>query len=217
MESSLLPDLVKKLTARLSEPLPGLETQLRMTSNVRIRELMNFNTPEGATPSSVLLLLYPGEEEISTVFIRRPEYDGIHSGQISLPGGKAEDYDDSPEQTAIREAHEEIGVDPAEVMVIGKLTDLYIPPSNFLVSPFVGYSTSRPVFKIDPVEVERTLEIRLSELLSQENIKEERFVVRDLFEITAPAYVIRENVIWGATAMIIAEFCEVLRQSLGNR
>jgi hypothetical protein len=79
-------------------------------------------------------------------------HDGIHSGQISLPGGKAEKTDPGPAFTALREAREEIGIDPEKVTIIGRLTDLYIPPSNYVVSPFIGYLAARPVFTIEPAK-----------------------------------------------------------------
>ena len=209
-------DLVTSLQARLQEPLPGLDAQLRMTSSIRLREMMNFSTPGNATPSSVLLLLYPDGNEPMTVFMQRPEYDGVHSGQISLPGGKAEATDPDPEYTALREAHEEIGIRPGTVRILGKLTDLYIPPSNFIVSPYIGWCPERPSFTIDPSEVSKIVEVRIADLLSEKNIREERFRVRNDFVITAPAYVINGEIIWGATAMMVAEFCEVVR-SLAER
>jgi 8-oxo-dGTP pyrophosphatase MutT (NUDIX family) len=205
-------ELIVKLEARLKNPLPGLPAQLKMTSNVRIRELMSFSTPEFAIPSSILLLLYPREEEAYTVFMQRPQYDGIHSGQISFPGGKAEEGDTDPSHTALREAWEEVGIEPRSVSLLGRLTDLYIPPSNFIVSPFVGYYPSSPVFITDPVEVERILEVKVSDLLLETNVKEVHILVREGFELDVPAFVIGGEVIWGATAMIVAEFCEILRQ-----
>lgn len=212
LDSLQFPGLIGLLAERLKKPLPGIEAQLRMSSSIRVREMMNFLTPESATPSSVLILVYPANREILTVFIQRPEYDGIHSGQISLPGGKAETADPDAAFTALREAREEIGIDIEKVNVIGKLTDLYIPPSNYLVSPFVAYSLERPVFTIEPMEVKKIVEVRIADLVADQNIREERFRIRDTFEITAPAYVVNGEIIWGATAMMIAEFCTILKE-----
>ncbi len=214
LESVPFTDFVNVLRLRLQRPLPGLDTQLKMTSNARIRELMDFGSPENAVPSSVLLLLYPAGGEIFTVFMQRPEYDGVHSGQISLPGGKSEDGDLDPAATALREAREEIGVDPARVELIGKLTDLYIPPSNYLVSPFVGFTDFRPEFITDPVEVSRIVEVKVRELMDPLNIKELNIRVRKDFELTAPAYTPGGEIIWGATAMMVSEFCTVAREAL---
>ena len=214
LESIPFNDFVNVLRSRLRRPLPGLDMQLRMTSNARIRELMDFGSPENAVPSSVLLLLYPADGDIFTVFMQRPEYDGVHSGQISLPGGKSEVGDSDPAATALREAREEIGIDPARVELIGKLTDLYIPPSNFMVSPFVGFTDGRPEFVTDPVEVSRIVEVRVKELMDPSNIKQVTIRVRKDFELTAPAYTPGGEVIWGATAMMVSEFCAVARDAV---
>jgi len=194
----------------LRNPLPGLEAQLKMTSMSRMRELMNFTIREDAQPSGVLILFYPVGNKIYTVFILRPTYEGVHSGQVSLPGGKQEPGDLDITETALREASEEIGVDSKEVQIIGKLTDLYIPPSNFLVTPVVGYSLSRPTFRIDPFEVEKIIEAELSLLLYNPTIEQLKITVRDGMEIEAPAYIMDGNIIWGATAMIISELREIV-------
>jgi 8-oxo-dGTP pyrophosphatase MutT (NUDIX family) len=176
----------------------------------RMRELMNFTIREDAQPSGVLILFYPVGNKIYTVFILRPTYEGVHSGQVSLPGGKQEPGDLDITETALREASEEIGVDSKEVQIIGKLTDLYIPPSNFLVTPVVGYSLSRPTFRIDPFEVEKIIEAELSLLLYNPTIEQLKITVRDGMEIEAPAYIMDGNIIWGATAMIISELREIV-------
>jgi 8-oxo-dGTP pyrophosphatase MutT (NUDIX family) len=198
------------LREKLCKPLPGLEAQLRMTSLPRMRELMNFTIREDAQPSGVLILFYPVDSKIYTVFILRPTYDGVHSGQVSLPGGKREAADQDITETALREAAEEIGVDAADVVIIGKLTDLYIPPSNFLVTPVVGYTFSRPSFRIDPFEVEKIIEADISLLLDNPTIKQLKITVRDGMEIETPAFIMDGNIIWGATAMIISELREIV-------
>jgi 8-oxo-dGTP pyrophosphatase MutT (NUDIX family) len=202
---------IRLLSDRLKGPLPGQEAQLKMSSNIRLRELMNFSTPEEAVPSSVLALLYPVDGKPWMVFIQRPTYEGVHSGQIAFPGGKAEPGDQGPAGTALRESYEEVGVDPAQVHLLGRLTDLYIPPSNFIVSPFVGYCRERPSFVTDPSEVERIVEVPFRMILSDKCIEVKKFVVRNDLEIEAPAFVVMGNVIWGATAMILSELRELLR------
>jgi 8-oxo-dGTP pyrophosphatase MutT (NUDIX family) len=112
-------EFVFLLEKRLHKPLPGRSSQLKMSSLTRTRELMNLPTPEDATQSSVLILLYPRDERIQLVLMLRPEYPGVHSGQISLPGGKFEETDESLIYTALREAKEEIGIDPFQVQIIG--------------------------------------------------------------------------------------------------
>lgn len=203
-------NFIDSLQERLRNTLPGLEAQLKMTSMSRVRELMNFTVRGDAQPSGVLILFYPYMEKIYTVFILRPTYEGVHSGQVSLPGGKKEPGDNDITETALREASEEIGVDSKDVRIIGKLTDLYIPPSNFLVTPVVGYSLSRPSFRIDPFEVEKIIEADISLLLFEPIIEQMKITVRDGMEIEAPAYIMNGNIIWGATAMIISELREIV-------
>jgi 8-oxo-dGTP pyrophosphatase MutT (NUDIX family) len=146
----------------------------------------------------------------------RPEYPGVHSGQISLPGGKFEDSDDSLVFTALREAREEIGINPVKVQIIGQLTEMYIPPSNFMVTPIVGYQTSPPRFRADPKEVARIIEVNLVDLLEKRNIRNKNIRLRTGISIKAPVYFIDGNVIWGATAMILSEFREIVLEIQGQ-
>ena len=205
-------EFISKLRDELSLPLPGLQVQLRMTSNRRLREMMAARQSGEAIKSSVLILLYPGREDSLPTFVvtLRPTYEGIHSGQISLPGGRFEVSDENLMQTALRETSEEIGMDPSGVTVIGKLTELYIPPSNYIVQPFVGYTEASPVFRAHPKEVEKIIEIPVSRLLDENNM-----VIKDIsaggFQFAAPSFTIDGTVIWGATAMILNEFKAIVR------
>jgi len=200
------------LEDRLKEPLPGRSAQLKMSSLVRIQEMMNFSQGLDAIQSSVLILFYPIEEGIGLVLMLRPEYKGIHSGQISLPGGKYEEDDESLIYTALREAKEEIGVDPTQIQIIGQLTEMYIPPSNFIVTPVIGYQATKPVFRADPKEVARIIEINLTDLLDKKNLQMKKMKLRLGFSLKVPSYVINGNIIWGATAMILSELVEVVRE-----
>jgi 8-oxo-dGTP pyrophosphatase MutT (NUDIX family) len=197
------------LEKRLQGPLPGRSAQLKMSSLARIRELLNLSPPADAIQSSVMVLLYPSAGRIRLVLMLRPEYPGIHSGQISFPGGKSEDTDDSLIYTALREAREEIGIDPVRVQIIGQLTEMYIPPSNFMVTPVVGYQTSPPQFKADPKEVARIIEINLEDLLDEKNMKLKKIRLRPGLPLKVPSYFIDGNVVWGATAMILSELKQV--------
>ena len=174
---------------------------------------MNGINKDHAVKSSVLILLYPGQKSGSLLFalIQRPEYDGVHSGQISLPGGRFEEEDGDLTRTALRESNEEIGIQPEGVEIIGSLSELYIPPSNFMVYPFIGYTNVRPEFVPDKKEVENIIETDLADLLNDKNIKTKEIKIRNGIKITAPCYEIDGNIIWGATAMILSEFREVIR------
>jgi 8-oxo-dGTP pyrophosphatase MutT (NUDIX family) len=205
-------NFIDTLTDQMRLPLPGKAIQLRMSSNKRLRELMEFSREDHAVKSSVLILLYPGRTDGSPTFAvtQRHHYNGVHGGQISLPGGRFEPQDADLLGTALREAHEEIGVDTSAIKIIGSLTDLYIPPSNYLVQPFVGYMLSAPEFIAQPQEVAEIIEVPVSELLEDNNRTQKKIEVRGM-KIIAPCYLINEKIIWGATAMILSEFKEIIK------
>ena len=162
--------------------------------------------------AGVLLLLYPGQDDILCFpLIRRPRYEGAHSGQIAFPGGKIEPEDTSIIATALRETKEEIGVEVETGQVLGRLSDLYIPVSRFVVSPVVAHVEAPPVYQTDPFEVESTLDVLAQDFLAPENIAEQVINVRGV-TLRAPTYRIQENTIWGATAMMLAEFFAVLSE-----
>ncbi|MGB0424803.1 MAG: NUDIX hydrolase, partial [Flavobacteriales bacterium] len=130
-----------------------------------IAKAIKENPPEGMREGAVLLLLYPKGENWSTVLIKRTKYEGVHSAQIALPGGKREAGDADMSDTALREAWEEVGVPLKEVSLLGNLSDVYIPPSNFLVSAYVGVVKSRPGFVAQESEVAEILEMDIKEEL----------------------------------------------------
>lgn len=200
------------LEQRLQKPLPGISAQLKMSSIARLQKLMRFSSHDDARQSSVLILLYPLEGKTGLVLMLRPEYGGIHSGQISLPGGKHEETDESLIYTALREAQEEIGIDPTQVQILGQLTEIYIPPSNFMVTPIVGHLASQPRFTADPKEVAKIIEIRLDDLLDEKNRQMKKMKLSLGFSLKVPSYYINDNIIWGATAMILSELKEIVSE-----
>jgi 8-oxo-dGTP pyrophosphatase MutT (NUDIX family) len=204
--------LISNLKERLDKPLPGLDAQLIMASRKRMKFPFNTVEPLKAIPSGVLVLLYPSGNDIFFVLIRRPDYSGIHARQIGLPGGKFEKSDRSLTETAIREAREEIGIDPAKINVIGNLTILYIPPSNFIVTPTVAWSSERPEFTRDPREVDEIIEINLESFLDDTSVRVKRIKLFPGLSSNFPCYYIDKNIIWGATAMILSEFRVILKE-----
>lgn len=148
------------------------------------------------------------------VFIRRPLYDGAHSGQIAFPGGRFESGDKSLQYTALRESKEEVGVDPSQVEVVAELSPLYIPPSNYVVSPFVGLADQRPDFVPDKKEVDSLLELALSSFTDQGSRMMKPIVLSTGQRMETPCYGIDGHIIWGATAMIMAEFLELTARNL---
>lgn len=159
---------------------------------------------------AVLSLLYPHEDELHLVFMKRTDDGKAHGGQISFPGGKHEPYDPTFQTTALREAEEELGIIPQEVQVLGGLTELYIQASNFLVQPVVGYAANRPIFRPSPVEVEEILEVSVAELL-QTPVSTASLTGRGEIRFYARAFQIKNHIIWGATAMMLNELLTAIR------
>jgi len=201
---------ITELDKRLQKSLPGRSSQLKMSSAARLQQLIRITPPDDARQSSVLILLYPHAGSVHLVLMLRPEYRGVHGGQVSLPGGKSEETDDSLIYTALREAQEEIGIDPSKIQILGQLTEMFIPPSNFIVTPVVGYQASRPVFRADPKEVAEIIEIRLEDLLDEKNRKVKKIKLLMGISLRVPAYCLNGHIIWGATAMILSEFRDVV-------
>jgi 8-oxo-dGTP pyrophosphatase MutT (NUDIX family) len=191
----------------LRRPLPGRVAQMRMAN--RPRPGLEARSP-GHQPrqGGVLVLLYPKDGRLYLPLTHRAETLKDHKGQISLPGG-AREGDELLEWTALRETHEELGVDPQSVKVLGMLTPLYIFPSDYCITPYVAARPDRPTFVPDPAEVAEVLEVPLLTLLDPAIRREEEWV---LYGTTTrvPFYQIGEHKVWGATAMVLSEFAAVL-------
>lgn len=203
-------EFIAKLRYRLESELPGKWAQMLMTSSSRILDFDNI--PTNYKKSSVLILLFPENDLIKTVFIQRPKYEGIHSGQISFPGGKYEKTDDDLLFTALRETHEEIGVNINENCIIGRLSELYIPPSNFMVYPFVGFLEEKPLFIADSNEVSEIIQANIFDFIDENNVilnGEIKLFLEKKLKI--PYYNIDKHIIWGATAMIMSEFVQIIK------
>jgi 8-oxo-dGTP pyrophosphatase MutT (NUDIX family) len=168
--------------------------------------------PDRPRLGGVLMLLYCASDELHLVLTQRPDYDGVHSGQVSCPGGRHEPPE-SLSETALRETYEEIGIPPTDVELIGQLTPLYIMPSDFEVHPFVGRYTpvGRPRFVPDTREVAAILEVPLRLLLDPATRVEEEMELRGGLRLAVPFFRIGEYKVWGATAMMLSEFVERLR------
>jgi 8-oxo-dGTP pyrophosphatase MutT (NUDIX family) len=206
-------ELIEKLTDLLQKPLPGQDAQYRMAPGYRPKLAKDEVLAQNPKVGAVMILLYERYGEWHTVFTQRHSYDGVHSGQMSFPGGKRDEGDPDLNYTALRETQEEVGVEPTTIKVIGSLSDLYIPPSNFLVYPVVGYAENRPDFKPQEAEVKEIVELPLSFFLNSENIKRDtRIKLYNGNYVTVPAYVFNDYVIWGATAIILSEFTYLLEQ-----
>ena len=200
---------LEDIRAALQQPLPGLVAQIKFAPEYRLPGLRE-DPPANARPAGVLILLYPHNGEWHFPLMRRVEDGLTHSGQISLPGGSQE-AGESIRETALREACEEVGAACAEVDVLGQLTTIYIPPSNFLVTPTVGQVEHRPDFKCDPREVAELIEVPLATLFDPKVVKREPWTLRDM-QVEVPFFQIGLHKVWGATAMILSELKMILEK-----
>lgn len=203
--------LAQLLRERISSRLPGTDVQWEMASSDRmVKDFPRVPGPD-ARVAAVLILLFPAGGQICTVFMQRHYYDGVHGGQISFPGGKKEPGDKDVINTAIREAQEETGIDPSLISIIGTLTPLFIPVSNMIVTPVVGWSETKPLFTHQPGEVVFLFEAKLSRLLDKSGIKTRPFEINgETIDIRYFDY--DGNVIWGATAMMLHELLTIIRE-----
>ena len=203
--------LSEKLSKRLAEPLPGSTAHepMRATPLGQIRPKFEHQMPP--KPGSVLILLYEEGGKIKFPLIKRPEYLGTHSGQVSFPGGKAEPGEDFM-QTALREGEEEIGVRTSEMKVIGRLSDFFVIPSNFMIVPVVAYSLSTPTFVPQESEVVKILEGNLDELLRDDAVHVKEILAAKIYPMLAPHFLIEREIVWGATAMMLNELRVVIRE-----
>jgi len=206
---------IDELKQKFLQPLPGVSSHLKMSPARRVKEFPgSTDILPLARESAVLILLFPENGKLKTVFIKRSEYEGVHSGQVSFPGGKYEQSDKTFQDTALRETYEEIGVAQDKIEIIGQLSDFYIPPSNFLVKVFVGYSPNKPVFIKDAKEVQSIVEVFVDEFYDPGKIVEKEFYSSlQQVSIKAPTYLMNGLEIWGATAMIVSELLDVLQLS----
>lgn len=195
----------------LNNELPGFEAQKLMSPSIRDHALKTSD-PSIARDSSVLLLFYLKNGQLHLPLIKRTTGNTNHSGQISLPGGKYEESDANRTITAVRETNEELGVDCKKIKILGFLTELYIPVSNFMVLPVLGYCEKRPDFKLNEFEVEEIIEMPVAQLFAEDNISE--FIIeKNGFKIHAPYFPANEHKVWGATAMILSELREIFLRS----
>ena len=205
--------LIEGLQARLKSPLPGPKAHEKMRAIPVGRKFPRFEHKQPPRPGSVLIVLYPDENKILFPLIKRPDYEGLHSGQISFPGGKAEAGENAIE-VALREGNEEIGIDTRQVNVIGQLSDFFVIPSNFMVTPIVGFTSKRPSLVADPVEVAKILHGDIQSILPDTALLEQEILAGNIYPMKAPHFKIENEIVWGATAMMLNEFRMVLNEVL---
>jgi 8-oxo-dGTP pyrophosphatase MutT (NUDIX family) len=201
---------LSRLSAALDRPLPGLAAQMGMAPIPRPGTDRILDPTLNCRRAGVLVLLYPRDGDLSLVLTRRTDEVDTHRGQISLPGGSMDPGEDAA-SAALREAWEELAVDTTHVEVLGELSPLYIPPSSFCIYPVVAHAAERPNFVPNAGEVAEVLEVSLAHLLDPATRGEEIWPIRGA-DVRVPFYRVGHHKVWGATAMVLCEFLELIRE-----
>lgn len=210
-----LDELESFLRARLGQPLPGPRAQWRFAPRPARKGWDPGQTPDEARKAAALLLVYPGDEGPTIPFTVRRHDLPEHAGQVSFPGGRI-DPGERPEEAAIREAHEEIGVDPASIRLVGPLSSLWVVVSNHLVQPFVAIAPERPRFRLAEREVAELVEAPLAQVRDEARVEWQK-IVRDGMLIDYPSFDLGGHRVWGATAMMLGEFVCLFDDRFGER
>ena len=205
-------DFLKQIPKIKNSNLPGIDSQFKMAPAIRKNLGKNFDiASRNPKTSAVLALLYPKNKQVYMAFILRKTYKGVHSNQIGFPGGKTEKEDKNDADTALRETYEEIGVPPTDITIVKQLTDIYIPPSNFIVKPFLGYVSKTPTFTLEEKEVSALIEVPLSELINEAHVGTKVITTSYAKNLDVPVYTFTTPVLWGATAMMVSEIKDLIR------
>ncbi len=204
--------IVDFLKERLQKELPGDRAHQLMVAK-QLGPQFRMQAQSVPRNGAVMIALYFWEGKVYFPLTQRPNYRGVHGGQVSLPGGKKEEQDNSLIETAIRETHEEIGVLIKDSQVLGSLSDLNITASNFIVKPIISFIEEKPVFVRDPYEVDHIFTTDIEHLLKSETLKTTELTVGPQVRLEAPYFDIDDKIVWGATAMILSEFAQILKEN----
>jgi 8-oxo-dGTP pyrophosphatase MutT (NUDIX family) len=208
-------DFLEYVPKFIEVELPASEAHYKMAPLDRILDLNTAEIEEkNPKNAAVMMLFYPKNGRTHLVLIVRNSYEGVHSAQIAFPGGKYETEDLTFEKTALRETQEEIGIHPENIQIIMPFTQIYIPPSNFMVYPFLGICNEELVFTPDGNEVAKIIELPLSVFLNDEIVINTTMTTSYANNIDIPAFKIEEHIVWGATAMMLSELKEVFKKVL---
>ncbi len=207
-------DFTKSIVKIANLDLPGEASHHKMAPIERLEEVTKKSLKNNkAKKAAVIALFYPNKDHHTHLaLILRKTYKGVHSAQVGFPGGKQEPTDISAAHTALRETQEEIGVPQEDITVLKKLTKIYIPPSNFFVQPFIGICKKTPQFILQKSEVEALIEVKLSDFLKDSIFCTRKLSTSYATDIEVPAYILNKHVVWGATAMMLCEVRELLKQ-----
>jgi len=202
----------KILKLKLKNKLPGISAQDKMSPISVSDEMYNSSRTKDVKIGSVLIILYSINDQLFFPLIERTENVKYHSKQISFPGGRFEENDRNLEYTALRETKEEIGLIPSNLEILGSLTKLYIPASNFEITPFIAIHENKPNFKLNTKEVVNLIEVPLKNILDIRNISKKKMKLSFGITLDCPFYNLNGYVVWGATAMILSELSIILKK-----
>ena len=196
--------------------LPGEEAHHKLVPLRRIEEMAGLDIGKrNPSRAGVMAVFYPGKDRLTNlVLILRKTYRGVHSNQIGFPGGRIEASDRNILHTALRETEEEVGIPQNDIEVIKELTKLYIPPSNFWVHPFIGMLDKTPKMIAQESEVEQILEVSLAHFLDDKNLVKQSLSTSYAEDIEVPAFLLNNQIVWGATAMMLSEIKVMLEKVL---
>ena len=198
--------LILHLKKRINTNLPGRDSHKKM--KVYYREKIKFPfTINKAKPAAVLLLLYPNDNQIFFYLTKRTENLKYHKGQISLPGGSKE-RGETLLETALRETEEEIGVNKNEISILGNITPLFIPVTGFMMTPFIGFISKKPLIKLDSTEVADIFSVNILELINNDKLITCRQIKGKNLNI--PYFSLNNYQVWGATSMVLSEFKDII-------
>ncbi len=205
-------ELTVFLEKRIQEPMPGNLAHKLMQPRLANGSRIQIKHPNPPKESAVMILLYKKEDKPYFPLIQRPKYEGVHSGQIGLPGGKKESSDSSLIDTALREMEEEIGVMKNKVDIFGHLTPFYVSASNYNVLPVIGRVDHEPPFIPDHREVEEIIHPSVADLIKANNKKEKEVIARGGIKLLSPYFDLFGKTVWGATAMMLSEFVVLMEE-----
>jgi 8-oxo-dGTP pyrophosphatase MutT (NUDIX family) len=209
-------DFLESISKIKNIPLPGEVSQFKMVPPFRQELVRQQNQVfKNAKKAGVLALFYPDDtHKTKFILILRNTYKGVHSAQVAFPGGKLENQDASLEDAAVRETFEEVGVPIKDIKVLQELTQVYIPPSNFYVQPFIGVTQNTPKFVKQDNEVETLIEVDLKYFLQDDRVITNTVTTSYSVDVEVPAFNLNDYVVWGATAMMLSEIKDLLKQML---
>ena len=213
----LFTDFIKYLPKIEKETLLSTDAHAKMAPLERISYLKQENyIDKNPRKAAVLMLFYPKDSVTHLALIVRNTYPGVHSSQIGFPGGKVEDFDVDLMETALRETHEEVGIPPEKIQIVKPFSEIYIPPSNFLVAPFMGISKEELTFIPDLDEVKRVLEFSITDFLDEKSITKVKMSTSYATDIEVPAFMVDKYIVWGATAMMMNELKETIISAIAK-